>query len=186
MPVLIHDDGWVPWVVVGGYAVAMLLSARVAQGTSEPGQRRFWWLTTLLLLLLGLNKQLDLQTDLTALGRSLARGEGWYGQRRDVQLAFILCGGLVAAWLAIWAIRLSAHAAPAARLSLAGVFMLGGFVMLRAISFHHVDVLLGTRMLGARIHVLLELLGIAVTAAGAALTLWERRPGPHREPGYRR
>jgi hypothetical protein len=186
MPTLINDDDWVPWVVVGAYALALLLAARAARGTADADQRRFWWLVAAMLLLLGLNKQLDLQTQLTAVGRSLARGEGWYGARRAVQMLFIAVGGVVAAGLGLWLVKLTARAGPAVRLSLAGVFLLGAFVMRRAVSFHHVDVLLGICWAGVKIHVVLELLGIAVTGAGAALTLWERRPGPHREPGYRR
>ena len=50
------------------------------------------------LLLLGINKQLDLQTALTELGKILAARQGWYEHRQRVQIDFIigvvLVGGL--------------------------------------------------------------------------------------------
>jgi hypothetical protein len=186
MPALINDDGWVPWLVVGGYAAALLLAVCAVRGTADAGTRKFWWLTAAVLLILGMNKQLDLQTQLTSLGRSLVREKGWYDNRRAVQLLFVLCGGLVASGLGAWLVRLTARAASTARLSLAGVFLLGCFVILRAISFYHVDAQLGVRLVGANLHVVLEVLGIAVTGCGAAMTLWERRPGLHRDPAQRR
>jgi hypothetical protein len=41
------------------------------------------------LFALGINKQLDLQTALTELGRVLALSQGWYEQRQVVQFWFI-------------------------------------------------------------------------------------------------
>jgi hypothetical protein len=43
-----------------------------------------------LFLALGINKQLDLQTALTELGRVLAYDQGWYEERQTVQVWFIV------------------------------------------------------------------------------------------------
>jgi hypothetical protein len=50
---------------------------------------RAWRSIALAFLVLGLNKQLDLQTALTEAGRVLANVQGWYDQRQIVQVAFI-------------------------------------------------------------------------------------------------
>jgi hypothetical protein len=41
-------------------------------------------------LRLTINKQLDLQSAWTEIGRLIAIGEGWYGRREVVQLYFII------------------------------------------------------------------------------------------------
>ena len=180
---LIADDGWMPWAIVGGYALALLLAMRAGRRTAVSGERRFWWLTSAMMLVLGLNKQLDLQTQLTAFARILAREQGWYEARREVQIWFIAIGGLLALGLGVWLARLTMLAGAAVRVSLVGVLLLCGFVLLRAVSFHHVDVLLGMRVMGRKMQVLLEILGIAITGAGAAVSLLARTTGSRREPG---
>ena len=144
----------------------------LAWRNSPPGRaRRFWLLAMLLILALGLNKLLDLQTELTALGRRMARTEGWFEARRQVQAVFIAGLALLVAGAAtlgaFWVRRLG----PPVWLALAGLVGLSGFVLLRAISFHHVDSLLRLPLFGTRAWVSLELAGIAIVAIGAALAL---------------
>jgi hypothetical protein len=181
-----HDTGTAAWVIVAAYVVALLLAVRAARGGGTARERKFWWIAALVLLALGFNKQLDLQTDLTAIGRGMARQEGWYGDRRMVQLLMMAIGGCIARAVGAWLLRLTKCAHASVRLGLAGLLALGVFVTLRAASFHHVDVALGTRVGGTKLHILLELGGIVVVAAGALWAKAPRRPGPYRRPGYHR
>jgi hypothetical protein len=48
-----------------------------------------WFLLTIIPFLLGVNKQIDLQTLLGDIGRAAARSQGWYQKRRAAQAAFI-------------------------------------------------------------------------------------------------
>src|SRR5205085_7871158 len=60
----VHDPGFLPWFIVTGYLVAALLTFRA--GSVADGRERILWLGTgVALILLGINKQLDLQSDLT-------------------------------------------------------------------------------------------------------------------------
>ena len=59
------------------------------------------------LLLLGVNKQLDLQTALTELGRIAAHAGDWYDVRRNVQVAFIACILMASLWLVVAVLRLT-------------------------------------------------------------------------------
>lgn len=179
-----HDAGTLPWVAVAGYLIGALLCGWQTTRSKAGAERAFWILATIAMLALGLNKQLDLQTQLTAIGRRWAREGGWYGQRREIQAVAIVTGGLVGAaalaglfWL-VRGLRLGVWVA------LLGLALLGGFVMVRAASFHHIDVFMRTPVAGLKLHTVLELAGILVVIIGAALP----RPAPkaYRRPGYQR
>lgn len=177
-----HDGRWHPgigdpnatgWITVVAYAGAMLL-CYLCQRKSPPGPaRQFWMGMTCIMAALGVNKQLDLQTWLTEVGRDLALTYGWYAKRRVVQAFFIgalLVGGLVArSWLLQRLTGLDVYARRAA----SGLVVLGVFVLVRAASFHHVDALLGFAIENVRLNVVLELGGIAIIAY-AAWGRWRR------------
>ena len=179
------------WIVVFGYIGAVILTVMAARRAPAGPERRFWWLATIVLLLLGINKQLDLQTLLTDTLRRLSRQEGWYRNRREAQMLFII--GLVAASAVAGAVMFAwlarARASGSVMLSTLGLVLLGAFVLVRATSFHHVDALLRGELLGLRLYVWLEVAGICVVAIGAATYGWgkgrrtRRRAG--RQPGYR-
>jgi hypothetical protein len=119
------------------------------------------------MLALGVNKQLDLQTLVTEVGRDVLRGWGEYDRRRGYQLAFIGavavgCTALLAA--ALWLTRRDpGRRWPAA----AGAAFVLGFVLVRAASFHHVDAFLGSTVGGAKWNWVLELGGVLLVAAAA-------------------
>ena len=173
----IGDPSVLGWTTVAAYFAAAGLCAWAARRESRdrrPGRGArpaFWWCLVALLLALGINKQLDLQSFLTMLGRRAAREQGWYAQRRSVQVGFIagiLTMGVLALACAGYAIRRSwrRHG-----IALAGVMLLACFIAIRAASFHHVDVWLRWPVLGGiRLNVVLELAGIAITALGAVLS----------------
>lgn len=174
------------WVTVAAYfaaaALVLLVCLRLKQQpqNAAPPERRFWWLLLLLLAFLGVNKQLDLQTLLTEVGRRLARAQGWFQYRRTVQAVFVLAFGACgfAAYLWVWrSVRASLRQCA---LALAGLWFLGCFVLVRAASFHHVDAFLSSGPAGIRMNWVLELGGIAVTAAGALRRLVSPPDPPYR------
>jgi hypothetical protein len=172
----IGDPSVVGWITVLAYFLAALLAGRTAlasrrcAGLSSAPQEarlvfRFWLAIAWLLVVLGVNKQLDLQTLLTQLLRDLAQAQGWYENRRPYQIGFILViGAAGAAGTTLLALRLR----PVVRrvwVGVLGVGLLVSFVLIRAASFHHVDLLLkrGT----VHLNWLLELGSIAVLGLGA-------------------
>ena len=174
-----QDAGTLPWLAVTGYLVAAFLCLRRLGDAGSRRERLFWGLAGLAMLVLGINKQLDLQTMVTAWGRQLARADGWYAERRAVQKAFVLAMLAVAAAVAIgigWLVR---GLRPAVFVVAAGLCLLGLFVLVRAASFHHIDVAMRLPMLGLKLHAVLELAGIAIVIAGAAWPArrMARRPG---------
>lgn len=134
-----------------------------------------WLLLAFVLLGLGINKQLDLQSLLTEIGRVTAIESGWYENRRAVQVGFIgavlvtAAGCVVALW---WFAR--GHLRDF-RLALGGMVVLLGFVVVRATSFHDMDAFIREDLVGLEVNAVLELGGIALVAVAAAQRL--RRAG---------
>src|SRR5437868_6520558 len=87
----IGDPPVVGWVTVAVYAAAAVMCGVAAvRAGAERTRKRFFAVLAGVMAALGVNKQLDLQTWLTLTGKKLAVSEGWYGQRRSVQFAFII------------------------------------------------------------------------------------------------
>lgn len=153
----IGDPTFLGWLTVAAYLAAALLAGRAARHHLRqalgPGPRPLpaalharvglcWAVLTAGLLLLGINKQLDLQTWLTEIGRDLARRQGWYEGRRRVQVLFIAAvaaAGAAGLWLSARALR---PVWPQVRLAFLGAIGLTVFVVVRAASFHGVDAIL--------------------------------------------
>lgn len=177
----IGDPTIMGWVTVVAYAAATyfayqalrasrLGAEKLATIAPEEAQNqralvKLWVLVTAAMLFLGINKQLDLQTLFTEVLRDMAREQGWYEERRTYQLLFIvaiaLAGGVGTAALA-WALRKVLRRVLGAVL---GLGLIATFVVIRAASFHHVDVLLGAGPI--RLNWILELGGIAMIIVSA-------------------
>ena len=177
----IGDPTPMGWATVFAYFAASILCGIVTVAdwrntrSGRAGCPWFWLVLTVLLALLGINKQLDLQTLLTQTGRDLALSQGWYEKRRNVQAAFIavvLVLGLISlagfAWLARSQPRRTVT-------SFLGMVFLFVFVLLRASSFNHIDRFLDWRVLGWRWNWILELGGIAIVGLGVFLALRSSR-----------
>jgi tellurite resistance protein TehA-like permease len=147
--------------------LALVGSARrVAAIPARDRSRTLWLVVALALLALGINKQLDLQTALTEWGRGMALSEGWYQVRRPLQVVFI-AAVLVSGLIALRAASRLARGDASLRPVIGGVVFITCFVVIRASSFHHVDLLIGYDISGVRVNWLLELGGIAFVAVAA-------------------
>ena len=164
----IGDPTFIGWFTVLVYAVAAVLCVRTTLAARRGGLPwRFWAGVSLAMILLGLNKQLDLQSWFTEVGRDLALSDGWYEDRRAVQVWFI-AGLAMAAVLLLAGLR---HALDDAwhhyRTTCVGLGMLCVFVLMRAASFHHVDTLLRMRWGAISANGLIENSALLVVAFGA-------------------
>jgi hypothetical protein len=166
----IGDPTAVGWLTVVLYALTATLAALVFVRRS--GRQRIFWLgLSVLLFALAVNKQLDLQSALTAAGRCLAQAQGWYEERQSVQLVFIFSVAITCLLIAIvlaWALRQDfGHI----WLALIGVALLLAFVAIRAAGFHHFDRFIGYEFANIRMNWVMELGGIALIALNALLLL---------------
>ncbi len=152
--------GWLTVILYAGVAWASLLVVKhekqrlIVMTKHEP---LIWRLLMAGLILLGINKQLDLQSAFTEFARTLAIEQGWYEQRRQYQEAFIAAVPIIGL-TALAAMLLLVWGAPSATLwACGGAAGLVIFVAIRAASFHHVDELLGWRLAGLPLNWVLEM-----------------------------
>lgn len=172
----IGDPSLMGWVTVAAYFIAGALCLRLAlqagrgDGNWRSREGVFWLVLCLAMFFLGINKQLDLQTWFTLTLRKLSRSQGWYEYRRPLQVVFILLlatGGVVGCRLLYLLTRGRMRENSVA---LAGIVFVTCFVMIRAASFHHVDLFLKRDVAGVRMNWVLELTGIGLIIANA---LWK-------------
>lgn len=166
----IGDPSAMGWITVVAYLIAAGLAwrnAAAARRTAVPAG--FWLLICGLMVLLGLNKQLDLQTWFGQTGRDMALQQGWYEQRSVVQGVFIVALALAAAGM-LWTLRWHWEALwKEYRWVFGGLCLLAVFIVIRASSFHHTDQFIG---LGLGSTTLGRALELGVAAIVAACLRW--------------
>lgn len=167
---VIGDPSAMGWFTVAAYALAAFLAWRAWSQNRE--RNRVWFGVTVLMVFLCLNKQMDLQSLVTDIGREISRLFDQYENRRTYQKIFIFAVlaivGLFGPLFA-WKYRrfVSSH-----KLLTAGLVFLLTFIVIRAISIHHVDAFLKTsRAGGVKMNWVLELTGIGLVAFSA----WRER-----------
>jgi hypothetical protein len=164
--ILINDRSTTAWVIVALYFIGAA-AAFWASRSGRKKDRRFWVCTAGLLALLGLNKELDLQTYLTDAGRMLAHSEGWYDYRRLVQGVFLLALAVALAISIVALVRWLRRSPLPVKAAALGIVLLFAFIVMRAGSFHHIDRWVTVSMAGLRRGWWLEIAGIAVIASSA-------------------
>lgn len=173
----IGDPTVMGWLTVFAYLLTALLCAGAARTAAPPSDspwterqrrlRRFWFGLTVMLVLLGINKQFDLQTLLTEVGKDLAIEQGWYRSRRAVQGVFVKLVAFVALTTACVLSYRMRKLLRHTLWPLLGMVALLSFIVIRAASFHHIDLLLRSEVFGIQTNWALELSGIAMVFWGA-------------------
>jgi cytochrome bd-type quinol oxidase subunit 2 len=177
----IGDPTPMGWFIAFAYlavtaACAVVWAAeRKTNRLGQPASPLFWLVLTAALLFLGINKQLDLQTLLGDLGRRMAKSEGWYDRRKVYQVAFIATIAVAGLLTLVGFSWLARKQWKRNFVALLGTVFLYVFVLIRASSIHHVDVMLRWRFLGWTWNWALELGGIVVVGLGALLAWTDDR-----------
>lgn len=180
----IGDPTLMGWFTVFAYAMsaftALLTAIKTGAAPRATGASRTTWkVIAVLMLLLCVNKQLDLQSLFTDIGRVIAWKYGWYERRREFQKWFVigvLALALITTVLLAFRFRGFWKRSP---LLAAGLAFLLTFIVVRAISFHHVDAFLKHMVAGVRMNWFLELSGIAMVWLAALLDIRKARTAHH-------
>jgi len=168
----IGDPTVLGWVTTVAYLATAALLWGVARLTprvlsTARRERLLWTLLAAGFLGLGINKQLDLQSALTEIGRVLANDEGWYEERHRVQLAFIVVVAALGLAFTLVLFRLARETSRELRVALVGTALVVCFVVVRAAVFHHVDEVVGPSGGGVLLASILELGGIGIVFWGS-------------------
>jgi uncharacterized membrane protein YhaH (DUF805 family) len=174
--------GYVMTVV---HLVAAALAVTVAirgpfLSRARRSERWLWAIGATVLVALAINKQLDLQSMAVNAARCVARAQGWYDTRRMFQEEVIF-GLVIAAGILVPALLFALRRAIAGNLAfVVSLSALVVFVLLRAISFHHLDILFGRELLSFRLHRLIEMASLGAVIVTTAARL--RRGAPSLAP----
>lgn len=174
----IGDPSVFGWITVAGYLIAAVLCLRAAladrkllKAGRQDSAPLFWFAMVGVLLLLGINKQLDLQTLLTEQMREIVRRRGWLAYRQQIEQWFILTLALTGTAILTSMVWITRRALKRVWLAIIGATFLVLFILVRASSFHHVDHYvdhwLGLPVGAANRNVVLELGGICIIALAA-------------------
>lgn len=181
----IGDPHFMGWFTVFAYFATGFFAWRVyaclrdaPQADQSRRAARYWLLLAILLLALGVNKQLDLQSFFTAVGKCTARSQGWYEYRREVQMIFMALLVLASAAVLVATLRYFRGWGRAHYLSVFGLTFMLCFILARASSFHHVETVLHFEFRGVRMNWVLELSGLVLILLNAVLLL--RQPARRR------
>ena len=158
--------GWATTLAYLALSVLLLSNAK-----RKDESWTFWASAGLITLALGINKQADLQTDLSATVKSFLLEFGGYEHRRVLQLVFLGALALLALAGLYWMRRWFAH--ERTRVSAIGLALMATFVVLRAATFHLLDRWFGAEKLTAILGATLEWIALLVVAWGGFR--WRRR-----------
>ena len=187
---VIVDGRWLPgigdatplgWLTVAHYALASIacyFASRRDRTLSRP-----WLAFSALLVLLTVNKTFDVQSWFTQAGRRLAQSEAWHTRHGPMLHGPIQAVGVaVFAFLGVSAVVAVVHrltrrgASPAFRVAAAAMIYQVDFVVIRAISLHAVDRVLGITVGPFRLNHVFELAGLSVVTAAALVSALAPRP----------
>ncbi|MFN7222532.1 MAG: hypothetical protein ACK4MS_00770 [Paracoccaceae bacterium] len=175
----IGDPSLGGWLTVAAYLICAVLALLVLRRIGGGRTRTFWVLICIVMAFLAVNKQLDLQSALTATGRCISRLQGWYEDRRVFQRHFIQGLLLVVGTMLALGLYLMRRDLKRNGLALLGLAVVAGFVAVRAVGFHHFDSVINMRVQDVRLNVVFELAGLVLIAVNA-LALLLRQPGRQR------
>ena len=184
----IGDPSFMGWLTVVAYGIAAFTAFAAARRGGRAlgltnGSRGMWLIVATLLSFLCLNKQLDLQSLLTDIGRIFAWQQGWYQERREYQKWFVLAVLAVSFLTTILLFFIYSQFWLKHFLLSFGLAFLLTFIVVRAISFHHVDTMLKSSIGGVKMNWFLELSGIGLVWLAAAMDYYnpKRASKPHHQ-----
>jgi len=183
----IGDPSFTGWLTVVAYGLAAFTAFAAARRGGRAlglagGSRGMWLLVATLLSFLCLNKQLDLQSLLTDIGRIFAWRQGWYEERREYQKWFVL-GVLAVSIVTTISLFFMYRQFWLKHFLLSfGLAFLITFIVIRAISFHHFDTILKSSVGGVKMNGFLELSGIGLIWLTAAMDYFNPKRAP--KPPY--
>ena len=167
----VGDPTIIGWLTVVAYFICFVTCFIAVRRHLDKNQREavYWFLMTLIMLFLGINKQLDLQMLMGEIGRSISKSQGWYEDRKIVQITFLVLLGIFFLWAGHFTWRRFDKVLLRNKLASFGLFYLCAFIMVRAISIHGTDSFMDSKLFGGKLSHLLEIAGVILIMWGASV-----------------
>jgi hypothetical protein len=170
----IGDPTFIGWFITAAYLITSVFCGICAWRTDRISSvnrfryyRLFWWGLAVIMLIMGMNKQLDLQCLFIAVVKKMALAQGWYSQRRILQICFVAVFavfGLIVLILLGWKLK---QLWRQYGLALLGILLLVAFIAVRAAPVNHVAKNPNWRLVLRLINYVLELTGIGLVGISA-------------------
>jgi hypothetical protein len=159
-----------PAIFAAIYVCVAWIAWRTSRFIFPRKENALWRGTCVTLIALGANRLLE--GTLSNIGRTVAFDQGWYGERQALQIG-VVTGIVVFFSLAtiIWLVILR-RATASSWLVLFGIMMLIAFALVRDVSLHQIDQIIGERIFGFKLNWLLELGGLGLVVLASA---WRSR-----------
>jgi hypothetical protein len=148
-----------------GAAWLCLLNGHIAKNSQEA--HITWNVAAAALCVLAANSVLRGDVFVTHALRSLAKLEGWYGERRVAQYLAVLVLALIVLSVAGWLRRAFTASNVASESVALGLAVLLVLLLVRTVSAHGTDAIINLRLAGVSVGRLLEFAGIGLVLHGA-------------------
>src|SRR5262245_31709630 len=152
-------------VLASVYFVVAWITKKTSIGFDRK-ERVLWTVIPIALALLGINKLFE--GALTNVGRMIAFDQGWYVHRRVFQISLVASILAICSIGAIVLLLAARQANLSTRLALSVTIMLLALGLMRDVSLHQIDHLIGERVVGLKLNWLLDVggLGLVLFAHG--------------------
>lgn len=161
------DHSFFGWMTVLAYFLTSIrLGIKTRLAWLSKDNVIFWICFTLLIIFLGFNKQLDLQSNFTEMMRDMAKEHGWYEQRRPLQFMFVAIMAMSLPILVLLVRTSLANSWRRYKIMWLGILLLLVFIVIRAASFHHVDLIFYKSIGSLRFYQALEIVAIFIIFIG--------------------
>jgi hypothetical protein len=146
-------------VLASVYFVVAWITKKTSIGFDRR-ERVLWTAIPIALALLGINKLFE--GALTNVGRMVAFDQGWYAHRRVFQIWLIASVLAICSIGAIVLLLSARQASLSTRLALSATIMLLALGLMRDVSLHQLDHLIGERIMGLKLNWLLDVGGLGL------------------------
>jgi hypothetical protein len=158
------------------YAVTALLVFRAARN-HEGRERWYWRICGFIFFFQVANTPLDLHALVWTTGRCLAHAQGWYENRREIQVLFLVGLALLLASILLLALFVFLRNMLGNALLTAGVSIVVGFTLVKGINYHGFEQFYGADAGPFHVADFIEYSGIAIALLAALLRLRRNSAG---------
>ena len=173
----IGDPEPIGWIITFSYFIAGTFCVSAGRHQRNDlirkdgiGYPSFWFGLAVFMFALGLNKQLDLQTLLIQIGRTIAKRGGWYRDRNTIKTVIVFgCAAIALPILFAWMCAVC-NRGRSYLMACVGIIALLAFVAIRALSFNpRIARLTHLPVIGPYLNTTMELVGATLVSIGARL-----------------